>query len=259
MMKNVGFIGAGNMGSALMANMKDASFLHVYDILPEAMAKAKTLYGAVCEDGIASLTEHSDIVFLAVKPQFLHEVLPTVIEHWEDKKVLCSIVAGKSIAFYEEAFQKKTEKLKLARIMPNTPALVGEAMNTLCFSDAAAPQDRKEVLDLLCRTGKVKELRESQMTAAMGVAGCSPAYVYMLIESLADAGVYGGIFRKDAIEMAAQTVLGAAKMVLETGEHPEKLKDDVCSPAGTTIKGVMALEEGGFRASIENAVKASMS
>lgn len=247
------------MGSALMANMKNVSILHAYDILPEALARAKKAYGAEAEEGIAALVEHSEIVFVAVKPQFLDEVMPTVIEKWGDKKVLCSIVAGKSIGFYEEAFKEKTGRLKVARIMPNTPAMVGEAMNTVCFSEAMSQEDRQEVMKLLLATGKVKEIRESLMTAAMGIAGCAPAYVYMMIEALADAGVYGGIFRKDAIEMAAQTVLGAAKMVLETGQHPEKLKDDVCSPAGTTIKGVMALEEGGFRAAVENAVKASMS
>ena len=258
-MKNVGFIGAGNMGSALMAQMKELSQLRVYDILPQACEKAEQSCNAIVEEDIPSLVKHCDLVFLAVKPQFLMEVLPTVIEHWEEGKILCSIVAGKSIEYYETAFLCKTKALKVARIMPNTPALVGEAMNTLCFSKAMDKGDQQVVTDLLLTTGKVKELRESQMDAAMGIAGCSPAYVYMFIEALADAGVYGGIFRKDAIMMAAQTVLGAAKMVLETGEHPEKLKDDVCSPAGTTIKGVMALEEGGFRASIEKAVKASMS
>lgn len=249
----VGFIGAGNMGSALMAGMAGAARLLVYDISPEACERAETLCQAQIMPSLQALVEGSQVVFVAIKPQFLGEILDELKSSWQPDQVLASIVAGKSIAFWKEVLGANT---KVARIMPNTPALVKEAMNTVCFSEEV--QEAGEILALLRCTGRVMEIRENLMDAAMGVAGCGPAFVYMFIEALADAGVAEGLFRKQAYELAAQTVMGAAKMVLETGEHPAALKDAVCSPAGTTIRGVMALEEYGFRNSVEQAVEAAI-
>lgn len=252
-MMKVGFIGAGHMGSAMMNYMAKGAALYVYDIAPEAVDKAHKLYGANITESISELVSKSDTVVVAIKPQFLYTILDELKGIWQSNKVLLSIVAGVSIAEWEDILGDNT---MIARVMPNTPAMVGEAMNTVCFSRAM--QNQESILELLAYTGKVRVIREEQMAAATAVAGCGPAYVYMMIESLADAGVAGGLFRAEAYELAAQTVLGAAKMVLETGQHPAELKDDVCSPGGVTIKGVMALEQQGFRAAVESAVQAAM-
>ncbi len=248
----VGFIGAGNMGSALMASMKECASLFAYDIIPAACQNAQQKYGAEITASVLETVQKSEVVFIAIKPQFLHEITDELKAGWSEDKVLASIVAGKSLADWQAVLG---ENAQIARIMPNTPAMVQEGMNTVCFS--ASLKNPEAIKELLSHTGRVMELRESVMDAAMGVAGCGPAFVYMFIEAMADAGVAGGLFRKQAYELAAQTVLGAAKMVLETGEHPAALKDAVCSPAGTTIRGVMALEKYGFRNSVEEAVLAT--
>jgi len=252
-MRQVGFIGAGNMGYALMSGMKDDCCLHVYDIAPEATQRAVQTAGAIEEASITALTKACEVVFLAVKPQYLAPVVEEM-KGLTEGKLIASIVASRTIAFYEAAFGADTA---VARIMPNTPALVREGMHTICFSDSVKEEDRAYMIDLLKTTGKVMEIHENLMDAAMGVSGCGPAYIYILIEAMADAGVAEGLFRKDATLLAAQTVLGAAKMVLETGQHPGALKDAVCSPGGTTIRGVMALEEHGFRAAVEAAIEAA--
>lgn len=253
-MMKVGFIGAGNMGYALMSGMKGACELLVYDISEKMMARAEDTLGAVCMDNVQQLVKESDLIFAAVKPQFLAPVVEEMKETFSMEKVICSIVAGRSTGFWKEHFGSEA---KVARIMPNTPAMVKEAMNTVCYSESVTAQEKQLVEELLKMTGKVMPIREEVMEAAMGVAGCGPAFVYMMIEAMADAGVAEGLFRDQAITLAAQTLLGAAKMVLETGKHPEQLKDEVCSPGGTTIRGVMALEKGGFRAAIEDAIEAA--
>ena len=240
------------MGSALMASMKNLAELYAYDIASDACCKAEKEFGAQITSDIPEVVQKSDILFVAVKSQFLGEILEDIQKNWEPNKILASIVAGKTIADWQAVLGQDA---KIARIMPNTPAMVQEGMNTVCFSETL--EAREGLLQLLRATGKVMELRENVMDAAMGVAGCGPAFVYMFIEALADAGVAGGLFRNQAYELAAQTVLGAAKMVLETGIHPAQLKDAVCSPAGTTIRGVLALEKHGFRNSVEEAVLAT--
>ena len=261
MMQNitVGFIGAGNMGTALMHGMAGKSCMEqsirliCYDIAREACEKAYRQCQAESKSSISTLVKEADMIWVAVKPQFLENILAELKESWSEQKVLASIVAGKSISFWEDVLGRQAQ---IARIMPNTPAFVGEAMNTVCFSKGM--KRSAQVIALLQHTGRVMELREDLMDAAMGVAGCGPAFVYMFIEALADAGVAEGLFRHQAYELAAQTVLGAAKMVLETKEHPGALKDAVCSPGGTTIQGVMALEKGAFRGVVQQAVAATI-
>lgn len=255
----VGFIGAGNMGNALMSGMahqicqERPVHLLCYDIAEAAAQQAAEKYQAEVKNSIAALVQESEIVWIAVKPQFLEEVLPELRAHWTESQILVSIVAGKSISYWQNVLGKEA---RIARVMPNTPALVQQAMNTVCFSDTLT--NRESVLDLLSSTGRVMQIREDLMDAAMGVAGCGPAFVYLFIEALADAGVAEGLFRAQAYELAAQTVLGAAQMVLETGMHPGALKDAVCSPGGTTIQGVMALEQAGFRSAVQQAVVATV-
>ena len=163
--------------------------------------------------------------------------------------MIVSIAAGKTIAAIEDSFGKP---VKLVRAMPNTPALVGEAMSALCVNQNVTPEELKEVQALFNSFGKSEVISES----LIGVSGSSPAYVYMFIEAMADAAVADGMPRAQAYKFAAQSVYGSAKMVLETGKHPGELKDAVCSPAGTTIEAVAALEAGGFRNTVISAQRA---
>ena len=167
--------------------------------------------------------------------------------------MIVSIAAGKTIAAIEDSFGKP---VKLVRAMPNTPALVGESMSALCVNQNVTPEELKEVQALFNSFGKSEVISESLMDAVIGVSGSSPAYVYMFIEAMADAAVADGMPRAQAYKFAAQSVYGSAKMVLETGKHPGELKDAVCSPAGTTIEAVAALEAGGFRNTVISAQRA---
>lgn len=249
----VGMIGAGNMGFALLTAMTPHADLYVYDINPACCERASRCCQAHIQNSVAAVVEASEYVIVAVKPQFLGDIISELRVSWREDKVLISIVAGESLADWQQILGPQAQ---IARVMPNTSAQVGEAMNTVCFSKAVA--DPKAVTQLLEHTGKVLEIQENLMDIATGIAGCGPAFVYVLIEAMADAGVAGGLFRDQAYALAAQTVLGAAKMVQESGQHPAALKDAVCSPGGLTIKGVLALEKYGFRHSIEQAVLATM-
>ena len=181
------------------------------------------------------------------------EVIPQISSHVKSGCVIVSIAAGKTIAAIEDSFGKP---VKLVRAMPNTPALVGEAMSALCVNQNVTPEELKEVQALFNSFGKSEVISESLMDAVIGVSGSSPAYVYMFIEAMADAAVADGMPRAQAYKFAAQSVYGSAKMVLETGKHPGELKDAVCSPAGTTIEAVAALEAGGFRNTVISAQRA---
>ena len=192
------------------------------------------------------LCRMSDIIVFAVKPQVIGIVADEVKDE-VDGKLLISIVAGKSIGWYEENFGKK---LKLVRTMPNTPALVGEGMTGVCKAEGVSADDMDIAMDILSSFGKAEEVPENLMDAVCAVSGSSPAYVFMFIEAMADAAVLGGMPRAQAYKFAAQAVLGSAKMMLDTGKHPGELKDMVCSPAGTTIEAVRVLEERGFRSAV---------
>ena len=170
----------------------------------------------------------------------------------EDKLVI-SIAAGQTIANIEKLFGKT---IKLVRSMPNTPALVLEGAAGVCYNDHVTEDDKKTVMEIFSSFGVANEVSESMIDTVIGVSGSSPAYVFMFIEAMADAAVADGMPRAQAYEMAAQSVLGSAKMVLETGKHPGELKDMVCSPAGTTIEAVRVLEEKGFRSAVIEAMKA---
>ena len=200
-----------------------------------------------------TVAERSDILFLAVKPNKFDEVIPQISSHVKSGCVIVSIAAGKTIAAIEDSFGKP---VKLVRAMPNTPALVGEAMSALCVNQNVTSEELKEVQALFNSFGKSEVISESLMDAVIGVSGSSPAYVYMFIEAMADAAVADGMPRAQAYKFAAQSVYGSAKMVLETGKHPGELKDAVCSPAGTTIEAVAALEAGGFRNTVISAQRA---
>lgn len=194
----------------------------------------------------------SDMVFLCVKPNVIYDVIGEIKDAAGADTVFVSIAAGQSIEKLENAFGRP---VKLIRVMPNTPALVGEGMAALSPNQNVKEDEIKKAADVFNACGKAEIVPEKLLDAVTGVSGSSPAYTFMFIEALADAAVQGGISRSQAYTFAAQAVMGSAKMVLETRLHPAILKDQVCSPAGTTIDAVAALERNGFRGAVMEAVK----
>jgi pyrroline-5-carboxylate reductase len=183
-------------------------------------------------------------------------VIKEIAAPTSEKTLIISIMAGKSIKFIQDAFG--SSKAKIVRTMPNTPALVGEGCTGLCFHGAVTEEERNLACKMMGSFGKAIVVEERLMDVVGAVSGSSPAFVFLFLEALADGAVAGGMPRKQAYEFAAQAVLGSAKLMLETGKHPGELKDMVCSPGGTTIEGVKALEEGGLRAAVLNAMEATI-
>lgn len=253
----IGFIGAGNMGGALAAAVaKSGESLLIADRdTGKATALASQL-GAAAADN-ARVAEESDYIFLGVKPQ----VLPALLEELKaplaarkSAPVLVSMAAGFATARITAGIGTA---YPLIRIMPNTPAMVGEGMILYTAVNGVTAEQTAEFCRFMAGAGRLCCLPENLIDAGCAVSGCGPAYVYLFIEALADGGVECGLPRTLAQELAAQTVLGSAKMVLETGSHPGALKDAVCSPGGTTIAGVHALEQGKFRGTAMEAVLAA--
>lgn len=254
----IGFIGLGNMATAIIGGMLKKGIAEGKDIIGSdksdvMMIKAHSQYGIGTAPGNAQVAEQADYLFLAVKPQFLGEVLKEISGAVSEKTVIISIVAGKSVSWITEGLGKE---VKIVRCMPNTPALVGEGCTAMCPNSLVTAEEKEIVKKILGAFGTVSEVTENMIDVVVGISGSSPAYVFMFIEAMADAAVLAGMPRKQAYEMAAQAVLGSAKMVLETGKHPGELKDMVCSPGGTTIEAVKVLEEMGLRAAVMDAVEA---
>lgn len=250
--KKIGFIGAGNMGGAIIGGIVKAQlvtpeYIIVSDQNKSSLERLKTKYGFITAADNREAGRKADILFLAVKPDRYCSVIREIKDAVRDQTLIVSIAAGQTIAAIEEMFGKK---IKLIRVMPNTPALAGEGMAALSPNREAGPEDVKDTEDIFNSIGRCQVVKEALMSAVIGVSGSSPAYVYMFIEALADAGVMGGMTRSQAYEFAAQAVYGSAKMVMETGLHPGTLKDMVCSPGGTTIAAVAQLERKGFRSAV---------
>lgn len=254
----IGFIGLGNMATAIIGGIIKSGMAGAEDIIGSdkmdfMCRKAEESFGIkICSDN-AQVAAQADILFLAVKPIFFPEVMADVKGAIGKDSVIVSIAAGKSITYMEDGMG--SEK-KIVRCMPNTPALVGEGCTGVCANANVSAEEMKQVLALLGTFGIAEEVPERLMDAVVGVSGSSPAYVFIFIEAMADAAVAAGMPRKQAYNFAAQAVLGSAKMVLETGKHPAELKDMVCSPGGTTIDAVKVLEEKGFRAAVMDAMEA---
>lgn len=255
----IGFIGLGNMASAMIGGMLKQQIVTKEEIFgaekfPQAAQKAKDKLGIDVTSSNKEVAARADVLFLAIKPN----VLPTVLEEISDvlrkDTIVVSIVAGKSLAFIAEGL--KSNAHKLVRCMPNTPALVLEGCTGVCANENVSTQEMEQVLSLLSSFGLAEEVPEKLMDAVVGVSGSSPAYVFLFIEAMADAAVAAGMPRAQAYRFASQAVLGSAKMVLETGKHPGELKDMVCSPGGTTIDAVKVLEEKGLRAAVLGAMEA---
>lgn len=254
----IGFIGAGNMGKAIIGGIiKNGGndTLIVYDKSEEGLKAVCREPRAKRAESNSSVASESNILFLAVKPNVLYSVIDEIKDSVAEDTVVVSIAAGQSIEKIENAFGRK---IKLIRVMPNTPALVGEGMAALCRNANTTDEEMRTVLEIFSGLGRAEEVAEYMMDAVTAVSGSAPAYIFMLIEAMADAAVMGGMPRDKAYTFAAQTVLGSAKMVLETGKHPGELKDMVCSPAGTTIEAVRVLEKEGFRGAVIEAMKACM-
>ena len=258
--KKIGFIGSGNMGRAMIGGIISSGLVPASHLIASAKTQATldTLseqYGIRTTLDNETVAVESDIIFLAVKPYLYETVIKEIKDSVTDDKIIVAIAAGQTISRIESLFSKD---IKLVRTMPNTPALLGEgmtamvqeAMSAITPNEHITEEETKMVVSLFESFGKAEIVPESLMDAVVGVSGSSPAYVYMFIEAMADAAVNDGMPRAQAYKFAAQSVLGAAKMVLETGKHPGELKDAVCSPAGTTIAAVAKLEEGSFRSTV---------
>ena len=210
--------------------------------------------GCKTTDSNAEVLAKAKFIFLAFKPHQLNEATEQVRDQFTDEHLVISILAGVRLAKLDEACGRRA---RVVRVMPNTPALVGEGACGYALGQAATAGDSELVKQLLSSVGIAYEVKENLIDAVTGLSGSGPAYGYTVIDALSDGGVAVGLPRDIATRLAAQTMLGAAKMVLETGKHPGELKDMVCSPGGTTIEGVHELEEGGVRSALINAVRAS--
>ncbi len=252
----IGFIGTGNMGGALAqaaASAMGGENLLLCDTNTEKAAALADKLGAISVE-LPVLLEESDYIFLGVKPQVLEVALKPLRGCLRGEQVLISMAAGVSIARVAECVE---HACPVIRIMPNTPVAVGQGMVLYAFDDKVTAAQEEGFARLLSCAGRLSQIPEALMDAGSAVSGCGPAFAYLFIEALADGGVECGLPRQQAMDLAAQTVLGAACMVLDTGRHPAELKDAVCSPGGTTIAGVHALENGGFRSVAMDAVTAA--
>lgn len=256
-MYKFGFIGMGNMGTAMMKGVQAAfggSDIIFTEKSKERMESVSKELGIACCENNVVCAKNSRYLILAVKPIVYPAVLAEIKDSLTKEQILISIAPGITI----ETINKQIDgRCRIVRAMPNTPALVGAGMTGISYDAKAFLEDeKKEIEGFFSSFGKVQVVEERLMSAVVCASGSSPAYVYMMIEALADGAVKCGMPRKQAYEFVAQTVLGSAQMVLETGEHPGVLKDNVCSPGGTTIAAVEQLEANGFRNALMQATKA---
>lgn len=254
----IGFIGCGNMGSAMMQGILNAGKCKVDEIMVSAKTEAtlqakKDAFGVQVSRDNREVAAFAEVLFLAVKPQFYEEVIAEIKDSVTEKQLIVSIAPGKTLAWFQEKFGKD---LKVIRTMPNTPAMVGEGMTGICANEKVTEEELARICDICDSFGKSEVVSEHLMDVVTSVSGSSPAYVFLFIEAMADAAVADGMPRAKAYKFAAQAVLGSAKMVLDTGMHPGVLKDMVCSPGGTTIEAVRVLEEKGMRSAVIEAMKA---
>lgn len=255
-MKKIGFIGVGNMGLPMMkgaiSSFGKDSIVYT-DVNEDRLKNVQTIINIPYLTSNDQCIEEADIIILAIKPQYLKDALTKLKSKALNSKIFISIAPGVKISTLKEVLGDST---RVVRAMPNTPAMVQEGMSAICFSEDIYTEEEREItFRFFSSFGETVELTEKQLDMVVPVSGSSPAYVYMMIEAMSDAAVLFGLPRDIAYRLAAQSVYGSAKMVLETGEHPGALKDAVCSPGGTTIEAVRKLEETGFRSAIIEAMK----
>lgn len=263
MNKHISFIGSGNMGGAIIkaaCQAIDPKQIFITDYQPEKARELAGQTGCQTVDNNRQAVLSGDYIFLCVKPQVMGSVLaeisPLLNECLEKKeeKVLVSIAAGLTIETLRGRLAGRCREMPIVRIMPNMPVTVGKGMLAMAAGPNVPEYVLEDIKKILARAGQVDHIPENLMDAFTVVSGCTPAFVYMFIEALADGGVMTGLSRQQALTYAAQAVMGSAAMVLETGQHPGVLKDAVCSPKGSTIAGVAALERGGLRSAAMDAV-----
>lgn len=259
-MKKLGIIGCGNMGGAMLRKILEAEILAPEDVIVSDPNEA-VLAGLKKELGISTTTDNrcaaaATCVLLAVKPQYIQAVASEIAGLVAKDALILSIVTGNDLRTLSGYLQN--DQAHIVRVMPNTPALVGEGVLAACRSPQVTREEWAFAMELLSCMGLAEEVPEGLMDAITGVSGSAPAFAFLFLEALADAGVRGGLPRAMAQRFAAQVLLGSAKLALKTGMHPGELKDMVTSPAGTTIEGVAALERNGFRFAVMDAVDAAI-
>lgn len=258
-MKKIGFIGAGNMGYAMLKgllNYEEKDNIIFTEVSKDRAQWVNTNLGIEVEKNNMDLVNRTKYIVLAIKPQYYTSVLEEIKNFVTGNHIIISIAPGISI---DSLKVQLNNDIRIVRAMPNTPALIGAGMSVVSFSqDKFRDEEREELIKFFTSFGEVEEIEERLMDAVVPISGSSPAYVYMMIEAMADAGVLAGLPRKLAYKLASQSIIGSAKMALETNTHPGELKDAVCSPGGTTIEAVVSLERSGFRSSIIDAMNACL-
>ena len=255
-----GIIGCGNMGGAMLRQMLKAGIFAPGEIC--AADRSEEIRKKLHEETGVTVTDDNaqaaaaPLLILALKPQYMESAVAPVAKYIKKDALIVSIAAGYDLDKLRRLIG--SEDAHIVRVMPNTPALVGEGVMAACRSEQVTEDEWARVGKILEAMGLMIEVTEGQMDAVTGMSGSSPAFVFLFMEALADAGVRGGLARKDALKMAAQVILGCGKLALETGLHPGQLKDMVTSPAGTTIEGVAVLEKRGFRGAVMEAVEAAV-
>jgi pyrroline-5-carboxylate reductase len=255
--KQVGILGTGNMGEALIHGLLHGHLcrpdqIFCSDVRAERLKAIREKYGVKTTSHNTEVVKQSDILILSVKPQIMKPVVEEIAKHLDLSKLIISIAAGVPLDAIESCARKD---LKLIRVMPNICVSVREGISAIAAGKHAIKDDLMMAKTIFDSVGKSLFIEEYLLDAVTGLSGSGPAYIFLIIDALADAGVKVGLSRDDALILASQTVLGAARMLIETGEHPGKLKDMVTSPGGTAIAGLHTLEEGGLRTTLINAVE----
>lgn len=258
-MSKIAFIGAGKMAEAILKELLRVGWARggeviLSDIDRQRLEMMAAEYGTQEADSNAMAAQNADIILLAVKPQKLEEVLREISGVIGDRQTVISIAMGKSTGFIESLLAKS---VPVVRVMPNNPAMVGAAVSVLSYGGAAGEESRKKAKDIFSCLGEVYELEEKYQDEAMAISGCGPAYFYVLADALCDAAVRLGLDRDLALKLVTGTMIGAGKMLKETGKHPAYLKDMVTSPGGSTIAALEALDEAGLRSAFYKAVTAA--
>lgn len=258
-MYKLGFIGAGNMAAAMMSGVVsgeifEAGEIIMSDVNSERLTFLRDQYGVNTTSDNTEVAQNAEVLILAVKPQYYTQVIKEIAGAVTEQQIIVTIAPGQTLASLAERFG--SDRLKIIRTMPNTPAMVGAGITAVTPNANVSSEELAYVRRILGGFGISEVIGENLMDAVVSVSGSSPAYVFLFIEAMADAAVADGMPRAQAYRFAAQAVMGSAKMVLETGKHPAELKDMVCSPAGTTIEAVRVLEEKGMRAAVMDAMKA---
>ncbi len=254
----IGFIGAGNMGAALVlaAAKANCGEIYVYDKDSDKADAVARSCGALCTD-IEYIAKECRFVILGVKPAIIPTVMEDIAGYITDRTVIVSMAAGVRTEKIGEIAKNHGKCARIIRIMPNTPVIVGEGTILYCTTQNVTDSDVEAFKEIFAYAGSIFEIDEEKIDAGCAVSGCGPAFVYMFIEAITDEAIASGLTPEEAYEYACTTLRGAAKTVIETKKHPKELRDAVCSPAGSTIEGVHALERGDFYNTVRGAIRAS--